>query len=78
MTTRRDFVKLAGTGALATTLSITNGFAVSSSKTQRSFNMAVAGYTFLAYKDNLDKIIEVMNAVGTKFISLKNFQYRPP
>ncbi len=76
MTSRRDFVKLAGTGALATTLSISNGFASSSAtkSSKRSFNIAVAGYTFLAYKDNLDKVIEVMKAVGTKFISLKNFQ----
>ena len=76
MATRRDFVKLAGAGTLASTLSISNGYSNPSvsGRTQRSFNVAIAGYTFLAYNNNLDKVIDMMKAVGTKFISLKNFQ----
>ncbi len=76
MTTRRDFVKLAGAGALTTTLSVNSGFSAPSNpeKKQRPFNIAIAGYTFLAYNNNIDKVIEVMNAVGVKYISLKNFQ----
>ncbi len=76
MITRRGFVKLAGAGALATTLPVSQSQAtpVNVAVTAQSFNIAVAGYTFLAYNNNLEKIIEVMNAVGVKYISLKNFQ----
>jgi len=75
MTTRRDFVKMAGAGALATTLSVNHGMAASpvAGKT-RSYKLAVAGYTFLDYKDNIDKVIEVMKAIDIHYISLKNFQ----
>jgi inosose dehydratase len=75
MTTRRDFVKLAGVGALATTLpSLTGQAATTISKPKGEINMGIAGYTFLEYKDNIDKVIEVMKAVDVKNISLKNFQ----
>jgi sugar phosphate isomerase/epimerase len=75
MTTRRDFVKLAGVGAVASTISITNGFAnPPQKKAKRAYQLAVAGYTFLEYKDNLDKVIDVLKAADIKSISLKNFQ----
>jgi inosose dehydratase len=76
MTTRRDFVKIAGASALASTLSVTNGLAAitSSGKTPRSYHLAIAGYTFLAYNNNVDKVIEVLKAVDVKYVSLKNFQ----
>jgi sugar phosphate isomerase/epimerase len=37
-------------------------------------NIGIAGYTFLAYNNNIEKIIEVMTAIDVKNISLKNFQ----
>ncbi len=76
MTTRRDFVKLAGASALASTLSVTNGLATPTSpaKTPRTYHVAIAGYTFLAYNNNVDKVIEVLKAVDVKYVSLKNFQ----
>lgn len=76
MTTRRDFVKLAGAGALATTLpSLTGQAASMPTKPHGAINIGIAGYTFLEYKDNIDKVIEVMKAVDVKNISLKNFQF---
>ncbi len=74
MTTRRDFVKLAATGTLAATLPISPAKASGQAKGKRAFNIGIAGYTFLAYQNNIEKIIEVMNAVDVKYISLKNFQ----
>ena len=75
MTTRRDFVKLASVGALATTLPTLTGQAVTMPiKPNGTINIGIAGYTFLEYKDNIDKVIEVMKAVDVKNISLKNFQ----
>lgn len=76
MTTRRDFVKLAGVGALASALPSTDGLSASpaAKKTTRSYHLAIAGYTFLAYNNNIEKVIEVLKAVEVKYISLKNFQ----
>ncbi|MBK5279925.1 MAG: sugar phosphate isomerase/epimerase [Bacteroidia bacterium] len=75
MTTRRDFVKLAGVSALASIpLLQTQVAAKPFANVKRSFNIGIAGYTFLAYNNNIDKIIEVMNAIEVKNISLKNFQ----
>jgi len=75
MTTRRDFVKLAGAGALASTLSATTGFAsVKPTSKTRAYKLAIAGYTFLAYKNDIDKMIEAVKAVDVKFVTLKNFQ----
>jgi sugar phosphate isomerase/epimerase len=67
---------LAGASALATTLTIAHGTAAAanSKKAPRVFHLAVAGYTFLAYNNNLDKVIEVLQAADIKYISLKNFQ----
>jgi inosose dehydratase len=80
MTTRRNFVKLAaslpiGTG-LVTTLIASDSLAAASiaGKAPRPYQLAVAGYTFLAYNNNIDKVIEVLKAVDIKYISLKNFQ----
>jgi inosose dehydratase len=76
MITRRGFVKLAGVGALGTTQPLVHAQSISwdDTNTTRSYKLAVAGYTFLAYNSNIDKIIEVMTAVDVKYISLKNFQ----
>ena len=75
MTTRRDFVKLAGAGALATwPILQTQAGTQADPKIKPTFNIGIAGYTFLAYNNNIEKIIEVMKAVDVKYISLKNFQ----
>jgi inosose dehydratase len=76
MITRRSFVKLAGVGALATTLpnAQAQSKALGAATAARPYHLAIAGYTFLAYNNNIEKIIEVMTAVGVKYISLKNFQ----
>jgi len=75
MKTRRDFVKLAGVGALASTLSATNGFAeVNPVAKTRAYHLAIAGYTFLAYKNDIDKMIEAVKAIDVQYVTLKNFQ----
>lgn len=75
MTSRRNFVKLAGASVLATTLTATNARSGSIRKSQPSaIQVGIAGYTFLAYQNNIDKIIEVMKTVDVRNISLKNFQ----
>lgn len=76
MITRRGFVKLTGAGALATLWPARHAQSKSldASGNTESYNLAIAGYTFLAYNNNIEKIIEVMNTVGVKYISLKNFQ----
>ena len=75
MTTRRDFVKLAGAGALAAwPLSQMQAGTQANPKVKPTFNIGIAGYTFLAYNNNIEKIIEVMKVVDVKYISLKNFQ----
>lgn len=75
MITRRGFVKLAGMGAVATSLPVySQAESSEASHSARPYHLAVAGYTFLAYNNNIEKIIDVMNAVGLKYISLKNFQ----
>ncbi len=74
MFTRRSFVKIAGIGALASALPAYEANSLTETKRVEGVNLGIAGYTFLYYKDNIDKICEVMNQVGVKNISLKNFQ----
>jgi inosose dehydratase len=74
MFTRRSFVKIAGIGALASALPAHEANSLTETKIVEGFNLGIAGYTFLYYKNNIEKICEVMNQVGVKNISLKNFQ----
>ena len=74
MFTRRSFVKIAGIGALASALPAYEANSLTETKPAEGFNLGIAGYTFLYYKNNIEKICEVMNQVGVKNISLKNFQ----
>jgi len=74
MLTRRDFVKITGLGALASTFPAFEAKSSTSDKAIEGFNLGIAGYTFLYYKNNIDKICEVLNQIGVKNISLKNFQ----
>lgn len=80
MTSRRNFLRNAGAGAFAATLSplISNAGAAEAAATSAAkpdlFTLGIAGYTFYGYKDDLDKTIDVIKAVGIKEVSLKNFQ----
>ena len=68
-------MKLAGASALLTTLPTLSAQAASIvPKANGTFSIGIAGYTFLAYKNDIEKVIEVMKAVEVKNISLKNFQ----
>ncbi len=75
MSSRRDFVKIVGASALASALPTSSAIADSPfSKITRTYHLAIAGYTFLIYNNNIDKVIEVLKAVDIKYISLKDFQ----
>jgi sugar phosphate isomerase/epimerase len=75
MSSRRDFVKVAGVTALATTLNISQSAAApeKKSKATRAYTLGIAGYTFAPFKTNLDKAIEILKAVNVKLVTLKNF-----
>ena len=77
MESRRSFLKLAGMGTLtAGTLPIISIAETFENKppTTGSFNISIAGYSFLAYKNDADKAIEVCKAVDVKYVSLKDYQ----
>jgi sugar phosphate isomerase/epimerase len=73
MNSRRQFLKLAGTGVLAAgvipfgTSVIPNAVA---KKVPDKFTLGMAGYTF--YKLSIDQTIEIMKRVGVSNISLKD------
>jgi inosose dehydratase len=76
MKSRRQFFKLAGTGILAAGVSSiysTASAAVSgyTEDTADTFTLGMAGYTFLNF--TVEKTIEMMNRVGVKNLSLKDF-----
>ena len=71
MNTRRNFFKLGAAGTL-TALSAFDSRPLSDKKS--TFKTGVAGYSFLHYQANLDRIIEVMQATGVTRMTLKNFQ----
>lgn len=76
MKSRRQFFKLAGTGILAagvssiysTVSAAVPGYAEVSADT---FTLGMAGYTFMNF--TVEKTIEMMNRVGVKNLSLKDF-----
>jgi inosose dehydratase len=71
--TRRNFVKTAGTGILATSLpSVASGSAkMIPLENKDSFRLAVAGYSFA--KLSLDQSLEIMKKVGIKLLGVKDF-----
>ena len=71
MTNRRNFFKLGAAGTI-TALSSFDSRPLADKKT--AFKTGVAGYSFLNYQNNLDRIIEVMQATGATRMTLKNFQ----
>lgn len=71
--TRRNFVKTAGTGAMAAGLpAVAFDFkAVRSANTSVSFKLAIAGYTFAKF--DLDQSLAMMRRVGINYLGVKDF-----
>lgn len=74
MKSRRQFLKLAGTGVLAAGASSLYAYPVmpvSVDKTKNTFTIGMAGYTFLRF--DVEKTIEIMKRAGVNNLSLKDF-----
>jgi inosose dehydratase len=74
MKSRRQFLKLAGTGVLAagaTSLYADPGVQVTADKAANTFTIGMAGYTFLRF--SVEKTIEMMKRIGVTNLSLKDF-----
>ena len=74
MNSRRQFLKLAGTGVLAagaSSLYSSSGMPVSADKTVSTFSIGMAGYTFKEF--SIEKTIGIMKRVGVTNLSLKDF-----
>ena len=77
MTTRRNFIRLAGIGAVTASLPALPSTAKAASATpptKELFNIGVAGYSFFGYNGDIDKDIEILKAVEVKYVTLKDFQ----
>jgi inosose dehydratase len=74
MNSRRQFLRLAGTGILAagaTSLYANPSIPVSVDKAKNTFTVGMAGYTFLRF--SVEKTIEMMKRIGVTNLSLKDF-----
>jgi inosose dehydratase len=76
MNTRRQFIKLAGTGILAAGASSAYGSPISPLPQKKetspdTFAIGMAGYTFKEF--NIEKTIEIMKRIGVTNLSLKDF-----
>src|SRR5450759_1136004 len=74
MKSRRQFLKLAGTGVLAagaTSLYAYPSMPVSVEKAKNTFSVGMAGYTFREF--TVEKTIEMMKRIGVTNLSLKDF-----
>jgi inosose dehydratase len=74
MNTRRNFLKLAGTGVLAagaTSLFASSTVRASVDKAANTFSIGMAGYTFKEF--SVDQTIAMMKRVGVTNLSLKDF-----
>lgn len=74
MKSRRQFLKLAGTGVLAAGTSSLFAYPVmpvSVDKTKNTFTIGMAGYSFLRF--DVEKTIEMMKRTGVTNLSLKDF-----
>ncbi len=76
MKSRRQFLKLAGTGVLAAGAASVYEYPIPSGPVKKStatdnFEVGMAGYTFLNF--NVDQTIEMMKRTGVKYLSLKDF-----
>ncbi|MCJ7447234.1 MAG: sugar phosphate isomerase/epimerase [Bacteroidales bacterium] len=76
MKSRRQFLKLSGTGVLAAGVSSVYGFNLSPLPPKKAtspdtFTVGMAGYTFREF--NVEKTIEMMKRIGVTNLSLKDF-----
>jgi inosose dehydratase len=74
MNTRRQFLKLAGTGVLAAGASSINASSyiqVTADKAVNTFSLGMAGYTFREF--TVDQTIGMMKRIGVTNLSLKDF-----
>lgn len=76
MSSRRNFIKLTGVGAIASQLPLlaAAGSFSASPPAQELFRIGIAGYSFTDYKDDIGKTIEVLKAIRVNNTSLKDFQ----
>ncbi len=76
MKSRRNFLKLSAagafTGSMLPFISMANSV-IDNPPVKETFNFAIAGYSFLTYKNDVDKAIDVCKAVGITYVSLKDF-----
>jgi inosose dehydratase len=77
MNSRRNFLKLAGAGALAAGMAPLTGFSEKIEQDPKygfrridDFKLGIAGYTF--YKLSFEKAVEIMKKVDIKYLSLKD------
>ena len=70
---RRNFIKTAGTGAIASGLPVFvyHSKSVKTANNSASFRLAMAGYTFAKF--NLDQSLAMMKRVGVKYLGVKDF-----
>ena len=74
MNSRRNFLKLAGTGVLvagASSLCASPGKTVFVDKAVNTFSIGMAGYTFIKF--NVEQTIEMMKRIEVSNLSLKDF-----
>lgn len=74
MKSRRQFIKVAGTGMLAagvTSIYGAESLVQHSKKTEEGYKLGIAGYTFKEF--TVDQTVEIMKRVGVTNISLKDF-----
>jgi sugar phosphate isomerase/epimerase len=78
MTSRRNFIRLAGVGAVTASIpfkTMANSLPGSAPvQSKELFELGVAGYSFFGYNGDIDKDIEILKAVNIKFVTLKDFQ----
>lgn len=74
MKTRRQFIKVAGTGALAFSINSASSFpsvSEASDATKDLYSIGMAGYTFKEF--SVPQTIEMMKRIGVTNLSLKDF-----
>src|ERR1700733_3338853 len=75
MSSRRNFIKLAGAGVLVSHLPLSGAMAASpAAPAQERFRIGVAGFSFTDYGNDIKKTIEVLKAIRVDNTSLKEFQ----
>src|SRR5687767_5513051 len=77
MSSRRNFIKLAGTVAFASGVpfNMTGATAPSTSAAKTDlFTLGIVGFSFAEYKDDIDKTIALLKDLKVTNVALKDFQ----